>query len=143
MLYKIYLRRTKSKLNNITFVYSTIQLFILTLLFRQQKVGGNFRTGKERTPKKTSGTFTLHCAQLCSETASLTSLLCSNSVVYKIEPSFKKNNIFIKNNIIYIFPTLDKFIWTFKLSLDILGIFYIDTLLFDLSHLTFNAAQYL
>ena len=76
MLYKKYLRRTKSKLNNITFVYSTIQLFILTLLFRQQKVGGNFRTGKERTPKKTSGTFTLHCAQLCSQRRLLL-LLCS------------------------------------------------------------------
>ena len=76
MLYKKYLCRTKSKLNNITFVYSTIQLFILTLLFRPQKVGGNFRTGKEIIPKSSSWTFILCCVQLCSQRRLLLLLCC-------------------------------------------------------------------
>jgi len=54
--------RTKSKLNIITFVYTTIEFFILTLLFKQQKVGSNLGTGKEiKTKKNFSTMFILHC----------------------------------------------------------------------------------
>ena len=52
MLYKKSMSRTKSKLNIITFVYTTIEFFILTLLFKQQKVGGNLGTGEEIKRKK-------------------------------------------------------------------------------------------
>lgn len=55
--------RTKSKLNIITFVYTTIEFFILTLLFKQQKVGSNLGTGKEiKTKTNFSTMFILHCA---------------------------------------------------------------------------------
>ena len=41
--------RTKSKLNILTFVYTTL----LPLLFKQQKVGGDLGIGKEIKPQTT------------------------------------------------------------------------------------------
>lgn len=67
------------------------RFFISTLLFKQEKAGGNLGRGKERK----QNTFLFYhvfsrlCGAVLTETASFTSPLRRNSVVYKIEPAQK------------------------------------------------------